>query len=147
MDDRGRNDSGMGTVLSYDIVSGEKLDVEEVAALYHASTLAQRRPVDDREVFTGMVRNANLIVTARAGERLVGFCRSVTDWSYVTYLSDLAVDVEFQRRGIGRELIRRTAEAAPKAKVVLLSAPAATEYYPHVGFRQHPSAWVQDALS
>jgi ribosomal protein S18 acetylase RimI-like enzyme len=135
----------MGAVLSYDIVSGEKLDVAEVAALYRASTLAERRPVDDREVFTGMIRNANLIVTARLGDRLVGFCRSVTDWSYVTYLSDLAVDVEFQRRGIGRELIRRTVEAAPKAKIVLLSAPAATGYYPRVGFRQHPSAWVLDA--
>jgi GNAT superfamily N-acetyltransferase len=132
---------------TYDIVSGEKLDVAEVAALYHASTLGQRRPVDDPEIFTGMVRHANLIVTARLGERLVGIARSMTDWSYVTYLSDLAVDLEFQRQGIGRELIRRTREAAPKAKIVLLSAPAASGYYPHIGFRQHPSAWVLDGRS
>jgi predicted N-acetyltransferase YhbS len=129
-------------MLSYDIVPGDKLDVAEVAALYRASTLAARRPVDDAERFTDMVRGANLIVVARSDGRLVGISRCVTDWSYVTYLSDLAVDEEFQRQGIGRELVRRTQEAAPRAKVVLLSAPAATEYYPHIGFTRHESAWT-----
>jgi predicted N-acetyltransferase YhbS len=129
-------------MLSYDIVPGDKLDVAEVAALYRASTLAERRPVDDTDRFAAMVGNANLVVVARWHDRLVGISRAITDWSYVTYLSDLAVDVEFQRQGIGKELIRRTRDAAPRAKVVLLSAPAATEYYPHVGFTRHDSAWV-----
>src|SRR5947209_9148058 len=107
---------------TYEIVNGEQLDVEEVTALYRASTLAQRRPVDDRSRFASMIRHANLIVSARLSKRLVGIARSLTDWSYVTYLSDLVVDVEFQRQGIGKELIRRTQQAAPQAKFVLLSA-------------------------
>ena len=129
-----------------DVVDSASLELDEVAALYHASTLAQRRPVQDRDRFSTMVRQANLVVTARKDERLIGFCRSLTDWSYVTYLCDLAVDVEFQRRGVGRDLIRVTAEAAPRAKIVLLSAPAARDYYPHIRFTKHDSAWVLDPV-
>lgn len=128
-----------------EIVQGTDLDVDEVAALYHASTLAQRRPVSDAARFADMVRNANLVVVARIDDRMVGIARSMTDWSYATYLSDIAVDAEFQRHGIGRDLIAKTREAAPRAKIVLLSAPAAAGYYPHIGFRQHNSAWVLDA--
>ncbi|MER5510878.1 GNAT family N-acetyltransferase [Streptomyces sp. NPDC002766] len=129
-----------------DIVNGAELDIEEVVALYHASTLGQRRPVEQRERFAAMVRGANLVITARLDGRLIGIARSLTDGAYVTYLSDIAVDAEFQRQGVGRSLIRAVQEAAPQAKIVLLSAPAAVDYYPHVGFTRHNSAWVLDAL-
>jgi len=130
-----------------EIVQGADLDVDEVAALYRASTLAERRPVADTTRFHDMVRNANLIVVARIDDKLVGICRCVSDFSYVTYLSDLAVDQEYQKQGIGRDLIAKTREAAPRAKIVLLSAPAAVDYYPHLGFKQHNSAWVLDPLA
>lgn len=128
-----------------EVIDAADLDVAEVAELYRASGLAERRPVEDTERFTAMVRNANLVVVAHIDERLVGIARCVSDGSYVTYLSDIAVDRAHQRRGIGVDLIRCVQEAAPRAKIVLLSAPAATEYYPHIGFTQHGSAWVLDA--
>lgn len=127
---------------TFAVEAGDSLDVDEVAALYHASTLAERRPVEDRARFADMIRHANLIVTARTDGKLVGIARCVTDWSYVTYLSDLAVDAAYQRHGIGRDLIHHIRQAAPRAKIVLLSAPAATGYYPHIGFTQHNSAWT-----
>ena len=130
-----------------EVVAGAGLDVDEVAALYRASTLAERRPVADRPRFTMMLRNANLVVVARDGDRLVGIVRAMTDGAYATYLSDIAVDVAYQHRGIGRVLIARTRREAPRAKIVLLSAPAAVGYYPHVGFTRHDSAWVLDALA
>lgn len=129
-----------------EIVDGRTLDVDEVIALYRASTLGERRPVEDAERFTDMVRNANLVVVAWVDDRMVGIARSVTDGAYVTYLSDIAVDVEFQRQGIGRDLIEATRQAHPRAKIVLLSAPAAADYYPHIGFTRHNSAWTLDAL-
>ena len=89
-----------------------------------------------------MVGNANLIVTCRIGGELVGIARSISDFSYVTYLSDIAVSCAYQRSGIGRALIEATQKEAPRAKIVLLSAPAATDYYPHIGFSRHGSAWV-----
>jgi predicted N-acetyltransferase YhbS len=107
------------------------------------STLAERRPVRDVDRIRTMLRHADIIVTARADGRLVGVSRAITDFSYCLYLSDLAVDEAFQRRGIGRELIRRTHEAAgPAAHLILLAAPKAASYYPHIGMEHHDSCWV-----
>ena len=124
---------------------GNTLDLDRVIELYRASTLGERRPVDDRERMAVMLRNANLVVTAWDGDELVGIARSVSDFSYATYLSDLAVRLSHQKRGIGRELIRRTQKLGGKANVILLSAPKAVEYYPHIGMKPHPSAWTLSA--
>src|SRR6266852_2076931 len=95
-------------VIEYRV--GNNLDLDEVIELYRASTLGERRPVDDRECMRLMIANANLVITAWDGELLVGISRSLTDFAYVTYLSDLAVRLSHQRQGIGKELIRRTKE-------------------------------------
>jgi len=124
--------------------TGNDLDLEAVIELYRASTLGERRPVDDRPRMEAMLRNANLVVSAWDGPLLVGVARSLSDFSFATYLSDLAVRVSHQRKGIGRELIRRTREAGGQAKIVLLAAPKAVDYYPRVGFEKHPSAWIME---
>src|SRR6187399_70325 len=124
---------------------GNDLDLDAVIELYRASTLGERRPVDDRQRMELMLRNANLVVTAWDEKLLVGIARSVSDFSYATYLSDLAVRLSHQRKGIGRELIRRTQAEGGKATVILLSAPKAVEYYPRVGMKSHPSAWTLGA--
>ncbi|MBX3700033.1 MAG: GNAT family N-acetyltransferase [Dokdonella sp.] len=110
--------------------------------LYRASTLGARRPLDDSARFAAMLAHANLIVTAWDGEHLVGISRCVTDFVWTTYLADLAVVASHQRQGIGKELIRRTQAAAPQAKLLLLAAPAAVDYYPHVGFEAVAQAWL-----
>jgi len=117
----------------------------EFTNLLIRSTLAERRPVDRPEVIAAMLSNADVVLTARAEGRLVGIARAVTDFSYCTYLSDLAVDVAHQGRGIGRELIRRTHEAAGlRTSLILLAAPKARTYYPHIGMRPHESCWIID---
>lgn len=122
---------------------GNDLNLDEVIDLYAASTLGERRPINDRSRMDAMLKNANLVVTAWDGNLLVGISRSLSDFSYATYLSDLAVRLSHQRAGIGKELIRQTQQAGgPQTRVILLSAPAATNYYPHIGFKQHPSAWM-----
>lgn len=122
---------------------GNDLDPQDVLAVYVESGLGERRPIGDRERFSAMVQNANLVVTAWAGPELVGIARSITDWVYVTYLADLAVKKSFQRQGIGKQLIRRTREACDeKTMLLLLAAPAAERYYPHIGFEHHSQAWL-----
>jgi len=121
---------------------GTDLDVAEVAEVYRASGLGARRPIEDSERFAAMVRNANLVVCCRDAGKLIGIARCVSDYSYATYLSDIAVVADHQRSGIGKALIAAVGQAAPAAKIVLLSAPAATEYYPHLGFIRHESAWL-----
>ena len=125
---------------------GNDLDLDQVIELYKASTLGQRRPIGERERFAEMVKNANLVITAWEGDLLVGISRSLTDFSYITYLADLAVRVSHQKKGIGRELMRQTQlHGGPKTNVVLLAAPAAEKYYPHVGFTQMPQMWMLKA--
>lgn len=120
------------------------LSVDEFLSVLEASTLAERRPVDDWPRLELMLRHADVIVTARSSGRLVGISRAITDRAYCTYLSDLAVAVPFQSRGIGRELIRRTHAAAGLATtLILLAAPKAVTYYPHIGLSPHDSCWIR----
>jgi len=110
--------------------------------MYIASTLGERRPVDDRARMEQMLRTANLVITAWDGSRLIGIARSLSDFAFCTYLSDLAVDCAYQKQGIGRALIAQTQAAAPQATLILLAAPKAVNYYPHIGMTRHESAWT-----
>lgn len=122
------------------------LSAEAFIQVLKASTLAERRPVNEPDRIEIMLRQADLIVTARTDEgELVGVARSVTDFVYCTYLSDLAVSLSHQKQGIGIELIRQTKLAAPQANLILLSAPAAVNYYPKIGMTHHPHAfWLRN---
>lgn len=115
--------------------------------MLNRSTLGVRRPVDDPDRIAAMLAHADLIVTARVDGKLVGVARSVTDFVYCTYLSDLAVDQAFQHQGIGKELIRRTKLEAPNAKLILLSAPNAVDYYPKIGLSRHEQCFVLDDIN
>jgi predicted N-acetyltransferase YhbS len=119
------------------------LTAAEFIDVLQRSTLAERRPVDDRATIEGMLRHASVLLTARQAGLLVGVSRALTDFHYCTYLSDLAVDTAYQKQGIGQELIRRTHEAAGlQTMLILLAAPQARSYYPHIGMQGHDSCWV-----
>jgi hypothetical protein len=126
-----------------------QLPADEFIDLLRRSTLSERRPVSEPDTIAGMLAHADIIVTARAADgELIGVSRAITDFSYCTYLSDLAVDTAMQRCGIGRELVRRThAAAGPHTTLILLAAPNARSYYPHIGMRQHDSCWITDRLA
>lgn len=111
------------------------------------STLGERRPVDDPERLSKMLEHGNLIVTARDNGKLIGISRSLTDFSFCTYLSDLAVAEDYQRKGIGKELIRRTKLEAPDAKLILLAAPDAITYYPKIGMTQYEFCYYLDDIN
>jgi GNAT superfamily N-acetyltransferase len=120
------------------------LDASEFVDVLRRSTLAERRPIDRPTIIAGMLAHADIILTARTESgRLVGVARAITDYHFCAYLSDLAVDAGYQRRGIGRELIRRTHEiAGVETRLILLAAPAARGYYPHIGMMPHDSCWT-----
>jgi len=124
----------------------KSLDVSEFIEVLKNSTLAQRRPINDEQRISSMCNNANLIVTARLDGKLIGIARSITDFVYCTYLSDLAVDVKYQKKGIGKKLIEETKKITPQAKLILLSAPAAVDYYPKIGMTKHNHCYYLDEL-
>jgi len=120
-----------------------QLASEEFIDVLVRSTLGERRPLDKPKLIAAMLKNADIILTARIDGRLVGISRAITDFAFCTYLSDLAVDLSFQRQGIGRELIRRTHEAAGLSTTLfLVAAPKAEAYYPRIGMKKHESCWM-----
>jgi len=132
----------MNIQYEYTRVIGE----EEFVDLLRRSSLAERRPVDDPKCIKAMIEHANLLCTAWDGVKLIGVARSLTDFEYCCYLSDLAVDEAYQKKGIGRELIRLTqSRLGSRAKIILLAAPNAERYYPRIGFDAHRSAWILPA--
>ena len=119
------------------------LSADEFRAILIASTLAERRPAQDLARLERMLRQADVIATARDGERLVGIARAITDFSYCCYLSDLAVAAPYQRRGIGKRLIEETHRAAGfETTLILVAAPAAEGYYGKIGLKHMPSCWA-----
>ncbi|WP_310379694.1 GNAT family N-acetyltransferase [Flavobacterium sp.] len=125
----------------------ENVTLEEFRAVLLNSTLGERRPVDEPERLLAMLQHGNLIVTARDNGKLIGVSRSLTDYSFCTYLSDLAVNQDYQKMGIGTELIRQTKLATPKAKLILLSAPQAVGYYPKIGMTKWEQCYVLDDVN
>jgi GNAT superfamily N-acetyltransferase len=121
------------------------LSTEQFIEILKASTLAERRPVDDLDCMAGMIKNSNLTVTAWDSSKLVGIARCVTDFHYACYLSDLAVAESHQKQGIGKHLQHLTQQQlGPLCKLILLAAPAARRYYGHIGFTHNEHCWILD---
>lgn len=119
------------------------LTAAQAIDLYQRSTLGERRPIHRPDIFEGMLKHADVLVTAWVGDKLVGLSRTLTDFTYVAYLADLAVDASCQHQGIGTRLVEETRKRLqPTCMVVLLAAPKANEYYPKLGFEHNPRAWV-----
>jgi GNAT superfamily N-acetyltransferase len=117
------------------------LDPVEVIRVFNASGI--QRPTSDASRIERMFSTPSLIISAWLEGRLVGVCRSLTDFAYCCYLSDLAVDRSVQGQGIGTELIRRTQAAiGDEVSLILLSAAGAMSIYPQVGFERAENAFV-----
>ena len=120
--------------------------LEAFIEIFRRSRLGERRPIHNRSVMAAMLERNDVLITAWDGPRIVGLARTLTDFAYVAYLADLAVDTAYQRQGIGKELLRRTQAALqPTCFITLLAAPLANEYYPKLGFTHNPRAWMLPA--
>jgi predicted N-acetyltransferase YhbS len=113
----------------------------EIAEVFRKSGI--RRPVDDLGRIQRMIDNCDILITAWEGNKMIGVARALTDFSYCCYLSDLAVDKEYQAQGLGRRLINEVQAAiGEECSLVLLSAPGAIDYYPKVGFAKADNAYL-----
>ena len=119
------------------------ITAEEFIDVLKRSTLAERRPVDDLDRINKMLQHGNILITAWDEDLLIGISRALSDFSFCCYLSDLAVDVNYQKQGIGKELIRLTHEVSGDAtNLILLAAPAAAEYYPKIGMERFTDCFL-----
>jgi ribosomal protein S18 acetylase RimI-like enzyme len=131
--------------MAIDFKVNHRITADEFIGLLESSTLGERRPIHDRDCMEGMVSNANLTVSAWDDSLLIGIARSVTDFHYCCYLSDLAVHANYQRSGIGKRLQSLTQEQlGPRCKLILIAAPAANLYYAQIGYTHNDRCWVLD---
>jgi GNAT superfamily N-acetyltransferase len=129
--------------MSIDYKINQPISADQFIQLLKSCSLGERRPVDDRACMEGMVANSNLLVTAWDGQQLVGVARSMTDFHYACYLSDLAVSDSHQKKGIGKQLqILTQQQLGPRCKLILIAAPAANTYYEHIAYSHNPRCWV-----
>jgi predicted N-acetyltransferase YhbS len=116
-------------------------DIEVIIELYNNSGL--NRPTADKERIGKMYAHSNLVITAWDDDQLVGIARSLTDFCYCCYLSDLAVNKKYQKVGIGKRLIALTKEKiGDQTMLLLLSAPGAMAYYPKAGFQKVENGFI-----
>jgi ribosomal protein S18 acetylase RimI-like enzyme len=103
------------------------VEAKQVADVFKSSGI--KRPVEDLGRIQKMIDNADLTITAWDKDKLIGIARAITDYSYCCYLSDLAVDKEYQRKGIGKDLINELRkQLSEEVSLLLLSAPNAMDY-------------------
>jgi GNAT superfamily N-acetyltransferase len=122
-------------------INSPDVSPDQLAELFRSASL--RRLVKDLPRLAQMLEHSNLVVGAFAKNHLVGIARALTDFSYCCYQSDLAVARNYQRRGIGRELLGRVRNRIGEGSMLLLlSAPEAMEYYPKVGFEFVRNGWM-----
>jgi ribosomal protein S18 acetylase RimI-like enzyme len=126
----------------------ESITTDQFIELLNNSTLGERRPTKDKQCMAGMISNSDITVSAWKNEKLIGIARSVTDFHYACYLSDLAVSKSYQKLGIGKQLqILTQKKLGPKCKLILIAAPAANQYYEHIGFTHNPRCWILEPES
>jgi ribosomal protein S18 acetylase RimI-like enzyme len=119
----------------------KKPSTNQIITLYNKAGLP--RPTTDKRRIKEMFDNSSLIVSAWDNEHLVGISRSMTDWVWCCYLSDLAVDPDYKKSGIGKKLIDLTKEKlGDECMLLLLSVPTAMDYYPKVGFQKEDRAFI-----
>lgn len=119
------------------------LSAEAFIDVLRRSTLDARRPVHDGRRIQAMLDHGNILITAWHGATLVGISRALSDFAFCCYLSDLAVDVSYQHRGIGKRLIDEThAIAGSQTTLILLAAPAAASYYPKIGMERFTDCFL-----
>lgn len=116
-------------------------EISAIIEVYESSGL--NRPTADSERIAKMYANSNLVITAWVDNRLIAISRAMTDFCFACYLSDLAVRKEYQKEGIGKELIALTKkEIGNKTALMLLSVPTAMEYYPKIGFEEIKNGFI-----
>ena len=129
---------------AFDIKLNKIIAPEALRDLYLSAPLANR-PTTDLSLLKKMLEHANLVISCWKDSQLIGVCRAFSDFSYVTYVSDLAIHADYQNKGIGRSLLDHTKkESGLGVKIVLLSAPSANSYYEKLNFISHPRAWVHE---
>lgn len=129
------------TVVLPDEVTIRRWRVADFAAVQRLSA-AEGWPTTTRRPDEALVswRRAwpALVATPTSRPReVVGFLRALTDGAVATYVCEFIVDAAWRGRGAGRALMDTCHALYPRARIDLLSTPAACGFYEALGFERH----------
>ncbi|AZB16979.1 GNAT family N-acetyltransferase [Chryseobacterium indologenes] len=121
----------------------EKIEIKTIKDLFFMSDYLPISNMNDDLRLQKMFDNANLVVSAWSENKLVGIARSLCDFSYCCYLSDICVNKEFRHLNIGKRLIEITREHAGKeCKIILHSSEDALNFYDKIGMKRISEAFI-----
>ena len=113
------------------------IDWDELAALYRAAPLGDKRPADLELVFS----NSMFRCFAFEHGKLIAAGRALADGRDCAYLCDIAVLPSHQGRGLGRRVVSRLVERSKShRKLILYAVPGREELYRGLGFRRMRTA-------
>jgi ribosomal protein S18 acetylase RimI-like enzyme len=114
------------------------IDWEELAALYRAAPLGDKRPADLELVFSNSMFRC--FVFEHHGQ-LVAAGRVLADGRDCAYVCDIAVLPSHQGRGLGRGVVSRLVERSKShRKIILYAVPGREDLYRGLGFRRMRTA-------
>ena len=122
-------------------ISRERVSADEYISFLKRTDLGSQYPKERFEKrIACLVDSASISLTARNGEgRLVGVLLGLTDFAYWLYVTDLGVDRDYERQGIGRRLIKAAHEAAGGEKdiaVYLIANENVVPFYEKCGMKK-----------
>jgi GNAT superfamily N-acetyltransferase len=119
----------------------KRVAAADVARVFHNSGI--RRPFHDLPRLQRMIDHSGLLITAWAGQQMVGVARAVSDFSYCCYLSDLAVDRSYQKQGVGKTLLERLKrKLSDEVSLILISVPEAEAFFLKAGFIRSDRSYI-----
>lgn len=99
----------------------ERLTAEEYIEFLSRTDLGSQYPKERFEQrIQKLVKNVSISLVARAGKKIAGVLFALTDFCYWLYVTDLGVDRDYERQGIGTALIKKTHEIAGGEKDIAL---------------------------
>lgn len=122
-------------------IVSERLTPEEYIDFLSRTDLGSQYPRERFETrIPRLLQNASVSLAARTeAGRLVGALLGLTDFAYWLYVTDLGVDREYVRQGIGRRLMRAALELAGGEKdiaVYLIANENAVPFYEKLGMKR-----------
>ena len=118
----------------------ERLSAEEYISFLKRTDLGSQYPKERfKERIEKLVKNVSISLVARnEDEKIVGVLFGLTDFCYWLYVTDLGVDREYEKNGIGKQLMKRAHDIAGGEKdiaVYLIANENAVPFYKKLGMK------------
>ncbi len=124
----------------FEVKTSSELDAQDILKLFEQAGISKPNWSIDR--MQRALKGSSVIVTAWNENELIGFGNAITDFAWIAYLSQLAVNPQFQGMGVGRKLLDlMRSELGEEVTLVVHSAEKASDFYQRAGFEPYSNVF------